>query len=98
MSFTPSIKDTCHFSISAESYKSLTFNHTNVLGKKIPAMLEKSHIKLTNAIIHINLPKIAIIDLPVRNSKKYHGTFKDYKYFLNKTTGQKQYLIQISFD
>ena len=80
------------------TYKSLTFNHTNVLTKKIPAMLEKSHIKLTNAIIHINLPKIAIIDLPVRHSKKYHGTFKDYKYFLNKTTGQKQYLIQISFD
>ena len=80
------------------TYKSLTFNHTNVLTKKIPAMLEKSHIKLTNTVIHINLPKIAIIDLPVRHSKKYHGTFKDYKYFLNKSTGQKQYLIQISFD
>ena len=80
------------------TYKSLTFNHTNVLTKKIPAILEKSHIKLTNAVIHINLPKIAIIDLPVRHSKKYHGTFKDYKYFLNKSTGQKQYLIQISFD
>ena len=80
------------------TYKSLTFNHTNVLGKKIPAMLEKSHIKLTNTIVHINLPKIAIIDLPVRHSKKYHGTFKDYKCNLNKTTGQKQYLIQISFD
>ena len=80
------------------TYKSLTFNHTNVLSKKIPAMLEKSHIKLTNTIVHINLPKIAIIDLPVRHSKKYHGTFKDYKCNLNKTTGQKQYLIQISFD
>ena len=80
------------------TYKSLTFNHTNVLTKKIPAMLEKSHIKLTNTVIHINLPKIAIIDLPVRHLKKYHGTFKDYKYFLNKSTGQKQYLIQISFD
>ena len=80
------------------TYKSLTFNHTNVLTKKIPAMLEKSHIKLTNTIAHINLPKIAIIDLPVRHSKKYHGTFKDYKCSLNKTTGQKQYLIQISFD
>ena len=80
------------------TYKSLTFNHTNVLGKKIPAMLEKSHIKLTNTIVRINLPKIAIIDLPVRHSKKYHGTFKDYKCNLNKTTGQKQYLIQISFD
>ena len=84
--------------INKVTYKSLTFNHMNVLAKKIPAMLEKSHIKLTNTIIHINLPKIAIIDLPVRHSKKYHGTFKDYKYFLNKTTGQKQYLIQISFD
>ena len=70
----------------------------NVLTKKIPAMLEKSHIKLTNAVININLPKIIIIDLPVRHSKKYHGTFKDYKCNLNKTTGQKQYLIQISFD
>ena len=80
------------------TYKSLTFNHTNVLTKKIPAMLEKSHIKLTNTVVHINLPKIAIIDLPVRHSKKYHGIFKDYKYNLNKTTGQKQYLIQISFD
>lgn len=80
------------------TYKSLTFNHTNVLTKKFPAMLEKSHIKLTNTIIHVNLPKIAIIDLPVRHSKKYHGTFKDYKCHLNKTTGQKQYLIQISFD
>ena len=80
------------------TYKSLTFDHTNVLTKKFPAMLEKSHIKLTNTIIHINLPKIAIIDLPVRHSKKYHGIFKDYKCNLNKTTGQKQYLIQISFD
>ena len=70
----------------------------NVLTKKFPAMLEKSHIKLTNAIIHISLPKIAVVDLLVRHSKKYHGTFKDYKCFLNKATGQKQYLIQISFD
>ena len=84
--------------INKVTYKSLTFNHMNVLTKKFPAMLEKSHIKLTNAIIHINLPKIAIIDLPVRHSKKYHGIFKDYKCNLNKKTGQKQYLIQISFD
>ena len=84
--------------INKVTYKSLTFNHMNVLTKKIPAMLEKSHIKLTNTVIHINLPKIATIDLPVRHSKKYHGTFKDYKYNLNKRTGQKQYLIQISFD
>lgn len=80
------------------TYKSLTFNHMNVLGKKIPAMLEKSHIKLANTIAHINLPKIAIIDLPVRHSKKHHGVFKDYKCFLYEKTGQKQYLIQISFD
>ena len=82
------------------TYKSLTFNHMNVIGKtmNVSGMLEKSHIKLANTIVHINLPKIAIIDLPVRHSKKYHGTFKDYKCNLNKTTGQKQYLIQISFD
>ena len=82
------------------TYKSLTFNHMNIIGKtmNVSGILEKSHIKLTNAIIHINLPKIATIDLPVRHSKKYHGTFKDYKCSLNKTTGQKQYLIQISFD
>ena len=86
--------------INKVTYKSLTFNHTNVIGKtmNVSGMLEKSHIKLTNAVIHINLPKIAIIDLPVRHSKKYHGIFKDYKCNLNKTTGQKQYLIQISFD
>ena len=82
------------------TYKSLTFNHMNIIGKtmNVSGMLEKSHIKLTNTVIHINLPKIATIDLPVRYSKKYHGTFKDYKYNLNKRTGQKQYLIQISFD
>ena len=82
------------------TYKSLTFNHMNVIGNtmNVSGMLEKSHNKLTNTIIHINLPKIAIIDLPVRHSKKYHGTFKDYKCNLNKKTGQKQYLIQISFD
>lgn len=80
------------------TYKSLTFNHMNVLGKKIPAMLEKSHIKLTNTIAHVNLPKMAIIDLPVRHSKKYHGIFKDYKCFLSEKTGQKQYLVKISFD
>lgn len=79
-------------------YKSLTFNHMNVLGKKNPAMLEKSHIKLTNTIAYINLPKIGIIDLPVRHSKKYHGIFKDYKCFLSEKTGQKQYLVKISFD
>lgn len=80
-------------------YKSLTFDHKNVLnGKKFPAMLEKSHIKLTNTIIHINLPKIAIIDLPVRHSKKYHGILKDYKRDPNEIVPQKQYLIKISFD
>lgn len=86
--------------VNKVTYKSLTFNHTNVIGKtmNVSGMLEKSHIKLTNAIIHINLSKIAIIDLPVRHSKKYHGVLQDYKCFLNKTTGQKQYLIQISFD
>ena len=86
--------------ISKVTYKSLTFNHMNVIGKtmNVSGMLEKSHIKLTNTIVHINLPKMAIIDLPVRHSKKYHGVLKDYKYNLNKTTGQKQYLIKISFD
>ena len=86
--------------INKITYKSLTFSHMNVIGNrmKVSGMLEKSHNKLTNAIVHINLPKIAIIDLPVRHSKKYHDIFKDYKYNLNKTTGQKQYLIQISFD
>ena len=86
--------------ISKVIYKSLTFNHMNVIGKtmNVSGMLEKSHIKLANAIVHINLPKMAIIDLPVRHSKKYHGIFKDYKYNFNKATGQKQYLIQISFD
>lgn len=85
--------------INKVTYKSLTFEHKNVLnGKKFPAMLEKSHIKLTNAIIHINLPKIAIIDLPVKHSKKYHGILKDNKYDSNEIVSQKQYLIKISFD
>lgn len=84
--------------INKITYKSLTFNHMNVLGKKFPAMLEKSHIKLTNAIVHINLPKIAIVDLPVRHSNKYHGIFKDYKHNLHEATGRKQYLIKLSFD
>ena len=98
ISFVRCTQDFIIKKINKVTYKSLTFNHMNVLTKKFPAMLEKSHIKLTNAIIHINLPKIAIIDLPVRHSKKYHGIFKDYKCNLNKKTGQKQYLIQISFD
>ena len=98
ISFVRCVQDFIIKKINKVTYKSLTFNHMNVLAKKIPAMLEKSHIKLTNTIVHINLPKIAIIDLPVRHSKKYHGAFKDYKCNLNKTTGQKQYLIQISFD
>lgn len=86
--------------INKVTYKSLTFNHMNVIGNrmKVSGMLEKSHIKLTNTIIHINLPKMAVIDLLVRHSIKYHGAFKDYKYHFNKATGQKQYLIQISFD
>ncbi len=86
--------------ITKVTYKSLTFNHMNVIGKtmNVSGMLEKSHINLTNTIVHINLPKIATIDLPVRHSKKYHGIFKDYKYNLNKANGQKQYQIQISFD
>ena len=98
ISFVRCTQDFIIKKINKVTYKSLTFNHMDVLTKKFPAMLEKSHIKLTNAVIHINLPKIAIIDLPVRHSKKYHGIFKDYKCNLNKTTGQKQYLIQISFD
>ena len=80
-------------------YKSLTFDHINVIGsKKFPAMLEKSHIKLTNTIIHINLQKIAMIDLPVRHSKKYHGILKDSKYYSNEFVGRKQHFIKISFD
>ena len=84
--------------INKITYKSLTFEHKNVIARKIPAMLEKSHIKLTNAIIHINLPNIAIVDLPVRYCKKYHGILKDCKYGFNNTTDPKQYLIKISFD
>ena len=98
ISFVRCVQDFIIKRMNKVIYKSLTFSHMNVLTKKFPAMLEKSHIKLTNAVIHINLPKIAIIDLPVRHFKKYHGAFKDYKCNLNKTTGQKQYLIQISFD
>ena len=100
ISFVRCTQDFIIKKINKVTYKSLTFNHMNIIGKTInvSGMLEKSHIKLTNTIIHINLPKIAIIDLPVRHSKKYHSTFKDYKCSLNKTTGQKQYLIQISFD
>ena len=98
ISFVRYVQDFIIKKMNKVTYKSLTFNHMNVLAKKIPAMLEKSNIKLTNIIVHINLPKIATIDLPVRHSRKYHGTFKNYKYNLNKTTGQKQYLIQISFD
>ena len=100
ISFVRSTQDFIIKKMNKVTYKSLTFNHMNVIGKTInvSGMLEKSHIKLTNAVIHINLPKIAIIDLPVRHSKKYHGAFKDYKFNLNKRTGQKQYLIQISFD
>ena len=100
ISFVRYTQDSIIKKINKVTYKSLTFNHMNVIGKtmNVSGMLEKSHIKLTNVIIHINLPKIAIIDLPVRHCKKYHGIFKDYKCNLNKTTGQKQYLIQISFD
>ena len=100
ISFVRCTQDFIIKKINKVTYKSLTFNHMNVIGKtmNVSGMLEKSHIKLTNTVIHINLPKIATIDLPVRYSKKYHGTFKDYKYNLNKRTGQKQYLIQISFD
>ena len=100
ISFVRSTQDFIIKKMNKVTYKSLTFNHTNVIGKtmNVSGMLEKSHIKLANTIVHINLPKIATIDLPVRYSKKYHGTFKDYKCNLNKTTGQKQYLIQISFD
>lgn len=100
ISFVRRTQDFIIKKINKVTYKSLTFNHMNVIGKtmNVSGMLEKSHIKLTNTVIHINLPKIATIDLPVRYSKKYHGTFKDYKYNLNKRTGQKQYLIQISFD
>lgn len=80
-------------------YKSLTFDHKNVIGNrmKVSGILEKSHIKLTNAIIHINLQTVAKIDLPVRHSKKYHGALKDPKYD-NEFVGQKQYFTRISFD
>ena len=86
--------------INKVTYKSLTFDHKNVIGKSmnVSGMLEKSHIKLTNAIIHINLQTVAKIDLPVRHSKKYHGILKDYKYDSSEFTRQKQYLIKISFD
>ena len=81
-------------------YKFLTFDHKNVIGKSmnVSGILEKSHIKLANAIIHINLQTVAKIDLPVRHSKKYHGILKDPKYDSNEFVGQKQYLIKISFD
>lgn len=99
ISFIRYVQDFIIKKMNKVTYKSLTFEHKNVLGsKKFPAMLEKSHTKLTNAIIHINLPKIAIIDLPVRHSKKYHGILKDNKYDSNEIVNQKQYLIKISFD
>lgn len=98
ISFVRYVQDFIIKKINKVTYNSLTFDHVNILGKKIPAMLEKSHIKLTNTIVHINLQKIAIIDLPVRHSKKYHGILKDCKYGFNNTTDKKQHLVKISFD
>ena len=55
-------------------------------------MIEPSkNIKLTNAIINLNLPKIAKLEIPIRYSKKYHGNLNDYKYSVNKSKGQKSY-------
>ena len=75
-------------------FKSLTFTSINVIGtyKKDENMIEPSkNIKLTNAIINLNLPKIAKLEIPTRYSKKYHGNLNDYEYGINKSNGQKSY-------
>ena len=90
------IKSKLFKSIKLIEYKSLTYTDINVLLDI--NMIEKSNIKLTNAIINFKIPNVNKFQLPVRHSNKYHGTLTDYKYSYNKATRQKQYTIQIQFD
>lgn len=75
-------------------FKSLTFASINVIGSKnndIDMIEPSKNIKLTNAIINLNLPKISKLEIPTRYSKKYHGNLNDYEYGINKSNGQKSY-------
>lgn len=66
-------------------FKSLTFTDINQInGDKYSHMIELSSLKLTNAIINLNIPKKGLIVIPTRYSKKYHGELSTFNYSLNK--------------
>lgn len=73
-------------------FNSLTFSDINQIGstKKDVEMIELSNLKLANAVINLNIPKIDKIVIPCRYNKKYHGSL-EYKYSLNDKTKQKRY-------
>ena len=74
-------------------FKKLTFSDINQIGntKKDIEMIELSNLKLANAVINLNIPKIDKIVIPCRYNKKYHGSLNEYKYSLNDKTKQKRY-------
>ena len=79
-------------------FKSLTFNDINQIGntKEDIKMIEKTkNMKLTNAIINLNIPSIGKIEIPIKYSKKYHGNLNDYKHSINSKTKQKRYCYKL---
>ncbi len=72
-------------------FKQLTFNGINQLSKR-KDFIELSELKLTNAVINLNIPKVDKIVIPIRYNKKYHGKLSEYKHSYT-----RQYQSQISY-
>ncbi len=78
-------------------FKSLTFSDINQLSDGID-MIELSKLKLSNAIINLNIPNVSKIVIPTKYSKKYHGDLNDYKFSINKKTKQKRYTYKMKIE
>lgn len=79
-------------------FNQLTFNGINQLSNR-QNTIEHSKLKLTNAIINFNLPKIGKIIIPVRYNKNYHSKLSDYKHSYTKNNqSQISYMLKIEND
>ena len=77
-------------------FKQLTFNGINQLSNRQDTIELSNDIKLTNAVINFNIPKVGKIVIPTRYSKSYHGKLSDYKYsYTKQNQSQISYTLKI---
>jgi len=76
-------------------FKKLTYNDINQLYEK-HEMLEMSNLKLTNAVINLQIPNVDRIVIPIRYSSEYHDFKINYTY--NEKGRQRRYSYKLKIE